>query len=292
MKRISEIVIISGKGGTGKTTVTASLAAVIPSKIIVDTDVDAANLHLLLKPQPIERRDFIGKPVAVINPDQCTSCNRCRELCRFEAIDILHKQYTVEPFSCEGCGLCSRACPAGAVTMRERIVGQWFLSQTDMGNMVHARLRPGAENSGSLVAMVRRQAQLRAKEKKADTILIDGPPGIGCPVIAAVSGTNLAIIVTEPTYSGIHDMERIFTLLKHFGIKTGIVINRFDINEKNAQKIRSFARANGIKVFAEIPHSLCIINEISAGRLPSLWCRPLAEATGTIYDALKQELQM
>jgi len=288
MKKTREIVVISGKGGTGKTTVTASLADIMPGKVIADCDVDAANLYILLKPENTRGRDFTGKAAAVIDNDVCSHCNLCRELCRFHAIHDVDGLLTVDPFSCEGCGLCRIACQVNAVTMKERIVGKWFISDTEFGKFVHARLLPGAENSGNLVTKVKRQAKLTAEEQGIDTILIDGPPGIGCPVISAISGADAAVIVTEPTYSGISDLQRVVDLVAHFDVPGCIVINRFDINPENSDKIAAFARGKGIPVVAGIPHSHCIMAEITAGRLPARACRELASQVDKIYEYLQK----
>lgn len=288
MKKIKEIVIISGKGGTGKTTVTASLAAILPDKIVVDADVDAANLHLLMELRHTEVTDFIGKPVAHIDPDKCTTCDLCRELCRFQAVRTGEDYYTVDPFACDGCGLCRIACPVGAVEMKAQTAGQWFNSQTDFGRFVHARLIPGAESSGELVTVVKQQAKQAAVENNIDTVLIDAPPGIGCPVIAAISGAFLAIIVTEPTYSAAGDMERVIELTTHFGVKSSIVINRCDINPANTRRIENFAREKGIPVIAVIPHSECIMEEIAMSRPPVHACEELAGPVEKIVEYIKR----
>ena len=285
-----EIVVISGKGGTGKTTITACLADILNQKIIVDADVDAANLHILLKPEFVSANDFKGKPVAYIDSTLCTSCGLCKELCRFNAIEIKNGDYQVNEISCDGCDLCNIACPVEAIEMKEQVVGQWFTAQTRLGNFTYARLIPGAENSGNLVTMVRHQANLIAKDKKIKTILIDGPPGIGCTVISAISGTDLAIIVTEPTFSGISDLKRIYDLTKHFNIKTGIVVNRFDINLQNTKIIEEFADKNGIRIFAEIPHSDCVIKEITESRIPSRKCKSLSAEIRKLKEIIDQEL--
>lgn len=284
MKTFKEIVIISGKGGTGKTTVTASLADLMSGKIIADADVDAANLHMLLDPQKINGNPFTGRSTAVINSDRCTGCNRCRELCRFHAVEVVNGGYRVAQYACEGCGLCKLACQAHAIEMREQVVGKWFTADTEFGDFIYARLIPGAENSGSLVTMVRFQAKMAAAKKSISTILIDGPPGIGCPVTAAISGVDLAIIVTEPTYSGISDLQRVIDLTRHFKVKSGVVINRFDINPRNTNKVETFARKAGIPIFAKIPHSRCILEEIASGRIPSRKCKPLARGIKKIYE--------
>jgi MinD superfamily P-loop ATPase len=290
VKNFKEIVVISGKGGTGKTTITACLADIIPGKIIADADVDAANLYILLKPGNIRDKDFTGKSKAGIKRDLCTNCNLCLELCRFYAVEYIDGHYRVDPYSCEGCGLCKIACPVQAIEMKEQVVGKWFLSDTEFGDFVYARLIPGAENSGSLVTMVRFQAKLAAVKRDIKTILIDGPPGIGCPVTASITGVDLAIIVTEPTYSGISDLQRVFDLTNHFKVKSGIVINRYDINPGNTGKIESFAREKGVPVFAKIPHSECIMEEIAKSNLPSRKCKPLARAIEKIYEQIKNVL--
>jgi MinD superfamily P-loop ATPase len=277
MKKYKEIVVVSGKGGTGKTTITACLADMLPQKIIADSDVDASNLYLLLKPENIQSNDFKGKSIAQIDPSVCTSCGLCKDLCRFHAIGLKDGTYQVDPFSCDGCRLCEVACPADAVEMIPQVVGKWYRSSTECGDMVHARLEPGAENSGSLVSMVRNQAKKVAEEKGIDTILIDGPPGIGCPVIATISGTDLAIIVTEPTYSGMNDLERIIHLTSHFKIKCGIVVNRCDINPENTNKIEDYAKKKGIQVYAKIPHLDCVMQEISKAQVPSRICKELSK---------------
>ncbi len=289
-KELKEIVVISGKGGSGKTTITAALAAIIPRKIIVDADVDAADLYILMKPRDIHGSRFPGKPVAVIDPGRCISCRYCLDLCRFHAIVGNKGKYHVDGLSCEGCTLCQLACPMKAITMAERMVGEWFISTSDWGDFVYARLQPGAENSGSLVAMVKQQAKKRALEKDIHLLLIDGPPGIGCPVIASISGADLAIIVTEPTYSGMSDMERVFRLTTHFKIKSGIVINRFDINLEHTRSIEAFAAQKGIPVYAKIPHSDCIREAIGARLLPNQHCWQLDEQVKNLYQQIKCEL--
>ncbi len=289
MKNKKEIVVVSGKGGTGKTTITACLAEALGNKIIADADVDAANLHILLKPENIKGSKFRGKPIASIDTDVCTSCGLCQELCRFNAIDHQTNAYKIDDISCDGCGLCKIACPVNAIEMNEQIVGEWFTAGTEWGDFAYARLIPGAENSGNLVTMVRHQANLMAREKKIKTILIDGPPGIGCPVIAAISGSDLAIIVTEPTVSGISDFERIYGLTEHFNIPAGIVINRFDINLHNTKKIEEFAEKKGIKVFARIPHSDCIMREIAESSIPFRKCKSLYTEIVKIKEIIEQD---
>jgi MinD superfamily P-loop ATPase len=289
MNDIKEIVVISGKGGTGKTTITACLADTMKNKIIVDADVDAANLHLLLRPKIKAETDFIGKPVAQINQNLCTNCGICQELCRFNAIEYVNHNYKVDEISCDGCGLCKIACSTEAIMMKEQIVGKWFISKTEIGDFVYARLIPGAENSGNLVTMVRHQAKLLATKNSFNNILIDGPPGIGCTVTSAISGTNLALIVTEPTFSGINDLKRIFELTKHFNIKSGIIINRFDINPLNTKKIEAYAFKNKLKIFSKIPHLDCVLKEISKANIPSRNCSSLNSEIEKIQELITKE---
>ena len=206
---MKELVIISGKGGTGKTTFTASFAALAKQAVFADCDVDAADLHLLLHPEIQRREEFRSGSTAFIDQEKCTHCGRCQELCRFDAINDSH---TIDPFSCEGCTVCFHFCPANAIDMRENLCGEWFISETQYGQMVHARLAPAEENSGKLVAIVRQQAKRIAEEQQKSLIVIDGPPGIGCPVISSLAGVDMVLVITEPTLSGIHDLQRDSTI--------------------------------------------------------------------------------
>jgi MinD superfamily P-loop ATPase len=211
---VKEIVVISGKGGTGKTSLVGSFTSLAQSKVLVDCDVDAADLHLLLQPTMIEKHEFRSGQKAFIDADKCIQCGLCHSLCRFTAI----RDYTVENVSCEGCGLCARVCPVQAINMQENLAGEWFISNTQFGFLVHARLGIAQENSGKLVATVRKQARKIAEENNLEYIISDGPPGIGCPVISSLSGVDLALLVTEPTLSGIHDLERVYSVCQHFNV--------------------------------------------------------------------------
>jgi len=249
---MKQIVIISGKGGTGKTVLTASFASLAKDKVMVDCDVDAADLHLLLHPSVKERFEFRSGQTARIDKARCCECGECIDMCRFDAIG---KDFVIDPVSCEGCALCSRICRYGAITMEENISGEWFISDTRYGPFVHARLGIAEDNSGKLVSMVRQAAKEIAEKEKKTYILIDGPPGIGCPVIASITDTDLAVIVTEPTLSGIHDMQRILDLTEHFHIPVKVVINKFDLNHENSGKINDICESNNIEIVGRIPFS-------------------------------------
>jgi MinD superfamily P-loop ATPase len=231
---MKQLVVISGKGGTGKTSVVASFAVLAENAVLADCDVDAADLHLVLSPEPLGRQPFSGGKGAAIEPDICTACGHCRELCRFDAITRTDTPdgpiFRVEDTACEGCGVCARFCPAEAIRFEPVENGEWFISRTRCGPMVHARLGIAQENSGKLVSLVRAEARKVAQQNRCDTIIVDGSPGIGCPVIASISGADLALVVTEPTRSGLHDLQRVTDLTAHFNIPTQVVINKWDLN--------------------------------------------------------------
>lgn len=245
-----ELVILSGKGGTGKTSVAGSFAVLASEKVLCDCDVDAADLHLMLDPRTSERFEFWSGQTARIDPDQCTQCGLCEENCRFDAIDA----FAVEPTSCEGCGFCSRICPVGAISMEDNLAGEWFISETRHGPLVHARLGIAEENSGKLVTMVRNEAKRIAEEQNLNYIITDGPPGIGCPVISSLSGAAAALIVTEPTLSGMHDMDRVVGVCDHFGVPALICINKYDINSENTARIETAGREKGLPIVGKIPY--------------------------------------
>ncbi len=247
---MKEFVIISGKGGTGKTSLTAAFAHLADSPVLCDADVDAADLHLLLSPEIRERHDFMGGNTAVINQNACSECGYCRELCRFDAIS---PEFRVDPISCEGCGVCVDLCPEKAINFPQQKCGEWFISETPAGPMVHARLGIAEENSGKLVSLIRRQAQQLAEKNNHELIITDGPPGIGCPVIAAMTGAHAVVIVVEPTVSGMHDVQRVASLAHHFGIAAMLCVNRFDINLEVTEEIELFAKHEGITVLPRIP---------------------------------------
>ncbi len=260
---MKQIVIISGKGGTGKTVVAGALAALASNKIMVDGDVDAANLHLLLQPVVRSRHEFRSGRTAVIDEKLCTRCGTCIEVCRFKAI---RPDITMEPFSCEGCGLCSRICPCGAIRMEENIAGEWFVSDTRFGPFVHAKLGVAQANSGKLVAKVRQTAEELAVKQNAQYVIIDGPPGIGCPVIASLSGVDCALVVTEPTLSGLHDAQRVIEVARHFNVPVALVLNKYDLNPSVTGAIEDFCREKGIPVIGKIVFDKAVVQAMVCGQ--------------------------
>lgn len=293
MERSVEILILSGKGGTGKTTLAASLSKIINNKVIVDADVDAADMHILLSPNNIRKENFKGSETAFIDREICTNCGLCKTLCRFDAIKVVSGKHIINEYKCEGCTLCKLVCPVSAITMEEQIVGEWYISNTDYGKMVNARLIPGAENSGNLVTMVKHQAQLVAREDKVRKIIIDGPPGIGCPVISSLSGADYVIMVTEPTISGVHDLKRVIKVAMHFEPKIGIVINKFDLNRKHTEEIKKFASEKNIDIIGSIPFDKCIVDALMEKKTPidKENCKYISDIIYTIKDKLLKEVE-
>jgi MinD superfamily P-loop ATPase len=249
---MNEIVVLSGKGGTGKTSFSAAFATLNPNTIVADCDVDAANLHLILNPVNYFERSFTTGYTAVIEYTTCTNCGMCIDYCRFDAISFQQGKVTISEISCDGCKLCSRICPSHSIQMITSDKSRWFAGNYRNGKMVHARLSPGEGNSGKLVNVVREFARKTAQEIGWDNILIDGPPGIGCAVISSVTGTNKAIIVTEPTNSGFHDMKRVLEITANFKVKTFVVINKYDLNEAISKKIESWCAENNIPVVGKV----------------------------------------
>jgi len=284
---MKQLTVISGKGGTGKTTIAASFAALAGSKVMADCDVDAADLHLLLRPEIRREERFEGRAVPVIQEDQCIQCGRCMEACRFDAIH----DYVVDPIACEGCMLCRWVCPVEAIGTQETISGSWFISDTRYGPMVHAKLDIAQENSGKLVTMVRQQARLMAEREGLDYVLIDGPPGIGCPVISAITGVDRVLVVTEPTLSGIHDLERILGVAAHFGIGGMVCINKYDLNRANTDAIRRFCDEKGVPVVGEIPFDPLVVDAlVNARTVVEIGNSPVAEEIRRMWDRVHQAL--
>ncbi len=260
---MKELVIISGKGGTGKTSLTAAFAALAENMVLCDADVDAADLHLLMKPDFRERTDFQGGGIAEIDPEKCIQCGLCLDLCRFGAIS---QDYVVDPIDCEGCGVCVDFCPEEAIAFPIQTCGEWYISGTRYGPMVHARLGIAEENSGKLVSLVRQESARLAEEQHKDLIITDGPPGVGCPVIASIGGAAGVLIVTEPTVSGLHDMERVADLAAHFKVPAMACINKSDLNPEQSERIEQLAADKGIEILGRIPFDPVFIKSMVQGQ--------------------------
>lgn len=251
---MKQVTIISGKGGTGKTSITAALAAYQENAIFTDCDVDAADLYLLLTPDIQKTHSFPGAPIAQIDQQKCTSCGICESLCRFDAIQQKDGDYQVVEFNCEGCKLCMHACPANAISMQQPENSEWYESDTRFGPMIHARLGIGEDLSGKLVSQLRERAREVAKESKADLILTDGPPGVGCPVIASITGADLGVVITEPTMSGLNDLKRVVDLAEYFHIPLKVVVNKYDLNKSMTDQIEKYCQKSNLELIARIPY--------------------------------------
>ena len=247
---MKELIVISGKGGTGKTSLIAAFASLADSKVLCDADVDAADLHLIMDPFITTRVDFKSGHTANIDRNKCSECGLCLDLCRFNAIT---DDFKVNHIDCEGCGVCVYFCPEKTIDFPENTCGQWYYAQTRFGPMVHARLGIAEENSGKLVTLVRQESKRLADEKNLDLILTDGPPGVGCPVIASIGGASAVPIVAEPTLSGIHDMERVVQLANHFKVTAMVCVNKFDLNLELTRDIENFAQDEGLSCLGRIP---------------------------------------
>jgi len=258
---MKELVVISGKGGTGKTSIVAAFAALAKNAVLADCDVDAADLHLVLEPKVKQTNDFSGGKQASIIAEKCIGCGKCRDMCRFDAInfngegnDVVDRTFTVDPVSCEGCKVCVEFCPADAIEFNDSINGQWVVSDTRFWPMVHAKLGIAEENSGKLVTVIRKEAKKIAQEQKKDLLIVDGSPGIGCPVIASITAADLVLVVTEPTLSGKHDLDRVSKLTASFGIKTMVCVNKADVNPQITDQISEDAEKQGLKVIGKIAY--------------------------------------
>jgi MinD superfamily P-loop ATPase len=288
---MKELVVISGKGGTGKTSVTASFAMLAGRSVIADCDVDAADLHLILSPRVKERHDFRSGNEAVIRQEDCTGCGACLSNCRFDAVrrngDSAEKAiFYIDPVSCEGCGVCVRFCPQQAIDFPERPCGEWMVSETRCGPMVHARLNVAAENSGKLVSTVRREARRIAGEENRSLILVDGPPGIGCPVIASVTGATQVLIVTEPTVSGEHDLERVLSLARHFNIPAAVCVNKWDLNGGMTERIEKKAAEAGARITGRIRYDPSVTSAQMQEKAVVETTSPCAEDIRNIWNEL------
>lgn len=261
-----EVVILSGKGGTGKTSLTAAFAHLSSDQVICDLDVDAPDLHLILSPQKTTTEKFYAGHDAKIVIEKCDVCRQCAEMCRFGAVSIATSFVNIDPLKCEGCRVCVEFCPQDAIDFTIKQCGEWYLSDTRFGWMVHAQLFPAEENSGKLVAVLRKKAKEVAKQNQLSLILSDGPPGIGCPVISSLSGASFAAIVTEPTPSGRHDLERVAELCRHFSIPTGVIVNKSDLNQKMTNQIESYCIENSITILGSLPHDPVVTQAMVAGQ--------------------------
>ncbi len=253
--------IISGKGGTGKTTITSAFAHLAESAVLVDADVDAADLHLILDPHVEQQEPYVGGSVATIDETKCTQCGNCADICRYDAID----NFIIDPISCEGCSVCTYVCPEEAIVMKKKVSGDWFISSTREGPLVHARLRIAEDNSGKLVSIVRQKAKEVGVQENCEIVIIDGPPGIGCPVIASITATDLVLVVTEPTLSGIHDMERVLSTAQHFNIAALVCVNKYDINPENTQQIEKLCAQRGVAVIGRLPYDTSVTKAMIHG---------------------------
>jgi MinD superfamily P-loop ATPase len=290
---MKQLVILSGKGGTGKTSVSAAFAhlatidGLAVRVVLVDADVDAANLELVLTPNNLETHKFIGGQIAVIDEDVCGGCGTCNQVCRFDAVFESSGIFQVDPIACEGCAACFYQCPQEAIHIEPQMAGSWYFSTSKYGPLFHAALRPAQENSGKLVSLVKEKAKLLAQNENYQLVLVDGPPGIGCPVIAAVSGADLALIVVEPTAAGIHDMRRVLETTNHFDIPAMVCINKADIYLEGTTQIKEFCQANGIQVVGKIPFDTSVTEAMVQGE-PVTAYRQKAPASIALKDSWSQ----
>jgi MinD superfamily P-loop ATPase len=284
---MKELIVLSGKGGTGKTSIAASFAMLAQRPVVADCDVDAADLHLVLAPKVLERHVFMSGHLAEIRQEECTGCGLCEPECRFEAIsETTSGALWIDPTACEGCGVCLLTCPVDAIDFSARQCGEWMISEAVCGPMVHARLGVAAENSGKLVTTVRQQARRIAEEGGHSLILVDGPPGIGCPVIASVTGASHVLLVTEPSVSGEHDMERVLTLTRHFGISTAVCVNRWDINVEMTERVEETARRAGARLVGRIRYDPSVsLAQIQEQAVVQTNC-PCAEDIRNVWQVL------
>ena len=284
---MKQLTIISGKGGTGKTTITAAFAHLCENGVLADSDVDAADLHLILEPEIKQQKEYSGGSVAFIDEQKCTQCCICIEKCRFDAI----RDFVVDPISCEGCTFCTYVCPENAIMMREQVSGNWFVSTTREGTMVHAKLGIAEDNSGKLVSAVRHKAKEIAEKNKNDLVIIDGPPGIGCPVIASITGSDMIMVVTEPTLSGLHDMERVLDTAKHFSIPALVCINKYDINLENTKKIEKKCGERNVQVVGHLPYDKSVTAAMILKKSVAEYdCGQVSKEVLKMWDKIKKVL--
>ncbi|MEW6556805.1 MAG: ATP-binding protein [Elusimicrobiota bacterium] len=295
---MKQLVVISGKGGTGKTVITAAFASLAQNKVMADCDVDAADLHILLEPKILEKHQFTGGKTAVINNEKCNQCGNCIKVCRFDAISLnpqstIHnpQSVSIDSISCEGCGVCFHICPKMAIKMEDNLSGEWFISETKYGPFVHAKLGIAEENSGKLVTAVRQNAKLIAEKENRDLIIIDGPPGIGCPVISSITGADYVLIVTEPTLSGIHDMVRVIELAQHFRVRICVVINKYDLNIEMTKKIENYCKISKISVMEKIIYDSVVTESVVNKKTIIEYSNgKVARQIKNVWEAIQNEL--
>ncbi len=291
-----QVVILSGKGGTGKTTVCAAFAHLASLRrdtraVLVDADVDASNLELVLSPHCIEKYEFYGGQIAAIDSALCTGCNICAEVCRFEAVTARDGQHSIDRIACEGCATCMTQCPTEAIRMEPQLAGHWFHSESCYGPLFHAALSPGAENSGKLVTLIKQHASRMGQSEAYPLMIVDGPPGIGCPVIAAASGADLAVIVAEPTAAGIEDMERIVETTRHFGVPALVCVNKADVYPQGLKMIESFCRDEGLPVIARIPFDTAVTEAMVQGQPVTVY-QPGGSVSRALHAGWKESLAL
>lgn len=266
MKKPFEIVVLSGKGGTGKTSITAVFAAMAENAVFADCDVDAADLHLVLSPDIYRDEYFASGAKATIDIEKCTACGLCKELCRFSAIEIKDSFFEIDGYACEGCGLCAEACPTGAVSVEKYENNHIYFADCRFGPMIYGKLGIAEENSGKLVSKIRQYAKETAKKNNAEYIITDGPPGIGCPVISSVTGTDLVVAVTEPTLSGWQDLQRLIEMIGRFHTPVYVIINKYDLNEDMTQIIENNLNNKGITILGRIPYDESMVYALLEGK--------------------------
>jgi MinD superfamily P-loop ATPase len=297
---VKQLVILSGKGGTGKTSIAAAFAHLAARRdgpttlraVLADADVDAANLELVLHPRRLEQHEFMGGFKAVIDPAKCEGCGLCAQVCRFEAVQIQDGQYRIDQVACDGCAACAYQCPEQAIRMEPQLAGHWFRSESDYGPLFHAALRPAHENSGKLVTLVKQQARLLGLDEDYQVVIVDGPPGIGCPVISAVSGADLALIVAEPTAAGIHDLERVVQTTTHFRIPTLVCINKADVFPEGAAQIEAYCRERAIEMIGRIPFDKTVTEAMVQGEPVTAYrsAAPASQAVQAIWQRVAARL--
>ena len=298
-EKLKEIVVISGKGGTGKTSVVASFAALADGAVLADCDVDAADLHLLLAPRIKQTYEFVGGKTAQVICDKCNGCGKCEEVCNFEAVTrngpantIVDSTYAVDAIACEGCGVCVHFCPAEAIDFIDAVNGQWFISETRFGPMVHAELWPGEENSGKLVSVIRSQAKRIAAERHKKLVISDGSPGVGCPVIASITGADLVLAVSEPSVAAQHDLERVLELAEHFRIPAAVCVNKFDINPELADAIENMVNSKGLKVVGKIGYDTVVTRaQVAAKSIVEYGDNGISRQVRSLWDSVVDVLE-